>query len=318
MFESTGTRPDLSVIILAGEPGRSIAEFYSECVRGLADVSGTKECVIAGEPWTARRADEVRAASDPSLPVRMVVSAQSLGATGLLRIALGEARADRLLILTDDRRVDAASLPGVVVALADADVVLGRRINRRDSFINRIQERAFNWLVAKLTSCRFSDLGSGVRALRREVLERVPLYGESYRFLPVLAKRDGFRVEERDVVPHAAGERGAQLQWPTVYLRRALDVFGLYFLVRFTEKPLRFFGLVGGLLAIVGAIVMAILFVQRIMGTGIADRPLLLLGVLLLVLGVQVIALGLVGEIIVHTHASRTRRYRLARNVDER
>jgi hypothetical protein len=96
------------------------------------------------------------------------------------------------------------------------------------------------------------------------------------------------------------------------YLRRALDLLGLFFLVRFTQRPLRFFGLVGSLLALAGTVILAVLGVQRIGGQGLADRPLLLVGILLLVLGVQAIALGLVGEIIVHLHAARHRQYRLA------
>jgi hypothetical protein len=94
-------------------------------------------------------------------------------------------------------------------------------------------------------------------------------------------------------------------------LRRIIDLLGLFFLLRFTEKPLRFFGLLGSLLATVGGGVLAVLLYQRLHGQGIADRPLLLLGVLLLVLGIQAVALGLVGEIIVHLHASGRRGYRL-------
>jgi hypothetical protein len=96
------------------------------------------------------------------------------------------------------------------------------------------------------------------------------------------------------------------------------DLFGLFFLVRFTEKPLRFFGLVGSGVALPGATILGVVLAQRLAGQGIADRPLLLLGVLLLVLGVQAIALGLIGEIIVHVNAPQRPTYRIAASSDDR
>jgi hypothetical protein len=98
-----------------------------------------------------------------------------------------------------------------------------------------------------------------------------------------------------------------------VYVRRVIDLLGLFFLLRFTEKPLRFFGVVGSALGATGAVILAVLLVQRLAGEGIANRPLLLLGNLMVVLGVQAFALGLIGEIIVHLHAGTRRPYRLAR-----
>lgn len=311
-----GGVPDVAVVILASAGAQRFSTLYRELLPAMKDIGASVECVFVGEPWVERD-PELERAADPSVPVRVLVASQSVGATGLLRIALGECRSRYLAVLTADRRVEARALPDLVRALDNADVVLARRVGRRDSLINRVQERLFHYLVARLTSCRFDDLGSGMRAMRRDVFDRVPLYGESYRFLPVLAMRDGYRVTEVDAAPHPA-DRRTRLHAPTVYLRRLLDVLGLYFLVRFTEKPLRFFGLVGSILALIGAGVLALLLIQRIAGQGIGERPLLLVGVLLLVLGVQVTALGLVGEIIVHTHASRMRRYRLARSADER
>jgi hypothetical protein len=203
----------------------------------------------------------------------------------------------------------------VVRALDHADLVVARRWPRRDSWVNRLQARVFHRITAVVSQGGFSDLGSGVRAMRRQVLEEIPVYGESYRFLPIMALRDGFTVREVDCPQHPQ-DKGLRLYSPGTYLRRALDLLGLYFLVRFTEKPLRFFGLVGGGISLVGASVLVLIVIQRIGGRAAGDRPLLLLGVLLAVLGVQAIALGLIGEIIVHLHAARYRRYRVAPPTD--
>jgi hypothetical protein len=157
---------------------------------------------------------------------------------------------------------------------------------------------------------KIHDVASGVRAMRPEVLERVPLYGDFARFLPLFAVRDGFSVVEVPVPQHERDVR-ARLYRPGTYLRRLVDLLGLFFLLRFTEKPLRFFGMLGSLLSLAGGLILAVLSLQRLAGQGIADRPLLLLGVLLVVLGVQAIALGLIGEIIVHLGAAQRPTYRV-------
>ena len=151
--------------------------------------------------------------------------------------------------------------------------------------------------------------------MRRQVLEVVPVYGDLFRFLPILAEREGFRVEEVTVTPHS-DDRRTRVYSPAVYLRRLIDLLGLFFLVRFTTKPLRFFGLIGGIFSGLGAVILLVLFVQRLGGDPIADRPMLLLGVLTFVLGVQAVAIGLVGEIIVHLSPKEGRRaYRVRTDV---
>jgi hypothetical protein len=148
--------------------------------------------------------------------------------------------------------------------------------------------------------------------MRRDLLSQLPLYGDFVRFLPLLAVREGFRVEEVPVPVHARAMRG-RLYSPGVYLRRFFDVLGLLFLFKFTDKPLRFFGLIGGGLAGIGSALLLVVLTQRLLGQPLANRPLLLLGVLLMTLGVQAVALGLIGEIIVHLSAVGRRRYRVQR-----
>ena len=145
--------------------------------------------------------------------------------------------------------------------------------------------------------------------MRREVLSEIPLYGDFFRFLPVLAIREGYQVEEIDAPQHASDAK-TRVYSPGIYLRRLIDVGGLFFLARFTFKPLRFFGMIGGTLVMFGGLILFVLFLQRLAGEPLAGRPLLLLGVLVFTLGVQSIALGLIGEIIVHFNAPKRSPYR--------
>jgi hypothetical protein len=122
--------------------------------------------------------------------------------------------------------------------------------------------------------------------------------------------REGFRVDEV-AVPQHPGDARMRVYGPGVYVRRLLDIAAFFFLAKFTEKPLRFFGLVGSLFIAAGTALSLVLFIQRVDGQGIANRPALLLAVLFLALGVQLMGLGLVGEIIVHLRAPHRRAYRV-------
>ncbi len=138
-----------------------------------------------------------------------------------------------------------------------------------------------------------SDLGCGARACDRRVLEEIQLYGDQHRFLPVLADRKGFRVREIDV-RQSPKDRHEGLYEPRVYARGFLDIFTVFFLVRFTKKPLRFFGMIGVSLFAIGALLVTWLVIERLFfGQELTQRPALLLSTLLVVLGLQLFALGL-------------------------
>jgi hypothetical protein len=185
-----------------------------------------------------------------------------------------------------------------------------------DPILNRLQSAAFNWVIRQIIRMHFHDLNCYFRAIRREVLEDVAIYGDMYRFLPVIAHRQGYRVEEVPV-RHVKEWGPAGFFGFGVYTRRALDVLAVMFLTKFTLKPLRFFGTLGGLFALAGAGIAGYLAIQKLwFHEGIAGRPLLLLGVLLIVLGVQVIGFGLVGEIIIFSQARNLKEYRVERIYD--
>jgi hypothetical protein len=139
--------------------------------------------------------------------------------------------------------------------------------------------------------------------MRRQVVDEVPLYGDMHRFFPLLAYQRGFKVVELPV-RQSPRDRRRRPYRPAAYLRRLLDVLTVFFLFKFTRKPLRFFGLVGSTLFIAGAIVVGYLGLYRLLDFGgIAGRPLLILGVLFMMLGAQLFSIGLLGELLIFTHA---------------
>ena len=303
--------PDVTVIVPVVERPTSLTALYHEFATPLRQAGRSFEFLFIGYPWFRKLTDPLAQLAAQGEPIRLMEVMQGVGETALLKLAAANARGALLVTLPAYLQTEASAIPALLARVeGGADLAVAWRWPRRDSLVNRLQNRVLHLFVGGISGGRLHDVACGVRALRREVVQEVPLYGEFARFLPLLAMREGFAVEEVQSPVHPAAMR-TRVYGPGVYLRRLIDVVGLLFLVKFTEKPLRFFGLIGSVLAGVGAVMLAVLFFERLGGESLASRPLLLLAVLLMVLGIQSVALGLIGEMIVHLTASQRSRYRL-------
>ncbi|MEO7985030.1 MAG: glycosyltransferase [Gemmatimonadales bacterium] len=241
--------------------------------------------------------------------------AQRFGETAALRLGIERSRGDLLVTLPAYFQVRPEGLGSLLDALSGGvELVVANRSPRLDSWLNRLQSRAFHKMLGGIGDTAFHDMACGVRVMGRTVAESLPLYGDMHRFIPAIAVREGYTVREVAVPQHPNDAR-VRVYGPGVYFRRLLDIATFFFLAKFTEKPLRFFGMVGSLSLAIGVAISAILVVDKIKGQAIANRPLLLLGVLLVALGVQLMGLGLVGEIIVHLRAPHRRAYRVREQV---
>jgi glycosyltransferase involved in cell wall biosynthesis len=243
--------------------------------------------------------------------IRILRFAREFGETAALRLGIERSRGALILTLPAYFQVRPEGIGQLLDRVErGADMAVANRSPRLDSWLNQMQSRAFHSILGGLSQQRFHDMACGVRAMKRSVAEALPLYGDLHRFIPALALREGYRVEEVPLAQHPSDAR-TRVYSPGVYFRRLLDVAAFFFLAKFTEKPLRFFGLVGSMFLAAGSLISIVLFIQRVEGQGIANRPILLLAVLLVALGVQLIGLGLVGEIIVHLRAPHRRAYRV-------
>lgn len=303
---------DVAIVIAITQRPDHVERLYEECRAGFEDTAFKPRFVLVAEPWALRHLERFKERRDRGEPLTLLLAGETAGETTLVRSAVAAIEADFVITMPAYPRVQASVLPKLIEPVRlGADMAVAKRWPRRDSMANRWQTRAFHALLRFLTGSTLNDVASGVRAMRPELLKQLPMYGDFGRFLPILASRQGYRVVEVESEQHEL-DKPTRVYHPGVYLRRLLDVLGLFFLMRFTEKPLRFFGMMGLAFSGVGGALLVVLTIQRFQGEPLADRPALLLGVLLLVLGVQAIALGLVGEIIVHLHAARRRPYRLA------
>ena len=310
-----GTRR-LSVVVPVSERPSPLDQIYREFSGPLRNAGYDAEFIFVTTPANASLLGALDELIGQGERIETGIANPSVGETGLLSAGVAMASHDLLLTLPAYPRIEAEELPRVVLPVVEgAPMCVARRWPRKDSWLNRIQNRIFHVMVRSLGGRRVRDVACGVRAMRRDVFEALPLYGDFHRFLPLVAMRDGYRVEEVDTAQHE-DDRQPRVYSPGVYLRRILDVLGLFFLIRFTEKPLRFFGLVGVGTTFAGGLIMLSLLIDRFQGQAIADRPLMLLGALFVVLGVQSIALGLIGEIIVHVNAPRQKGYRLLNSAE--
>ncbi|MFW6088882.1 MAG: hypothetical protein ACODAB_03950 [Gemmatimonadota bacterium] len=310
--QASEVAPDVSVIVPVTERPEPLVDIYLEYAGAIADSGRSLEFLFVIEPFWRHTVESLRVLAARGEPIRVIEAGHTVGESILLKLGGARARGSVLVVLPAYHRVVAGAIPELIDAVEQgADLANGRRWPRRDSWVNRLQTRVLHTMVTGLASGQIHDVGSGVRAMRPDVLRDLPLYGDFFRFLPVLALRDGYSVVEIDAEQHPNDAR-VRVYSPGTYLRRAIDVFGLFFLSRFTYKPLRFFGLIGTMLGAAGGTILFIMFLERLGGQGLADRPMLLLAVLLFTLGVQAVALGLIGEIIVHFNAPGRRPYRVA------
>lgn len=305
----------VSVIIPVTGRGESPLVVYREYVAQIRQAGREVEFLFVVPVTRFDQAAELEQLRNAGEPIRVLRVAQPTGSAMLVRVGATEATHDTIVLLPSDRRITGDSLPSVIDALGNNDAVFASRRDVAPNLFNRLQRRWYNAFARFATRGRFDDLGCGVGVIRREALRDVPMYGEFLRFLPLLLQREGFAVVSAPADQHPSNA-GLRLHRPASYVQAFVDLLGFYFLSRFTERPLRFFGFIGTVSAISGLVVLGLLGVQRLQGQGIANRPALLLGTLLLALGVQSIAVGLVAEIIVHVSAPTRRPYRLARETD--
>ncbi len=307
--------PELSVIIPVTERFDPIRELYYRYKEGITATGLSYEIIYVLDGNRPEALRELTSLHETE-SITIITLAKWFGEATALNAAFSISRGNLLLTLPAYEQIRAEEISRLVDGLQNSDMVLARRWPRHDSFINRVQSSIFNSLLRLSTDLRIQDAGCSARAFRRSVIEEVQIYGDLHRFFPVMAHRNGFRVVEVNI-SQAETDKFRRIYSPGIYVRRLLDLLTIFFLVKFTKKPLRFFGLVGITLLTVGAAATLYLIGDRLLfDVALANRPALVLSSLLIVLGIQVIAIGLIGEIIIFTHAGELKEYRIDKVIN--
>lgn len=231
---------------------------------------------------------------------------RNFGKSAALAAGLRASTGGIIITVDGDLQDDPAEIPGMLARLDEpCDVVAGHKADRRDPLSKRLPSKFFNLVTGLVTGLRLRDHNCGLKVARREVLEQVPLYGEMHRFVAAVSHAQGFRVVEHSV-NHRPRAHGTSKFGFERYLRGALDLLTVVTLTRFNRRPAHLFGGMGMAAGMVGmACLLYLTGVWFFTDEPIGTRPLLLLGILLVLLAVQMLSLGLVAELLVHREASR-------------
>lgn len=297
--------PELSVVIPIRNESPNIRPLYDELMDTLGAAGRPFEVLVIDDGSTDDSFTQLAAlqAGDPRL--RVIRFRRNFGQTAAFAAGFAYARG-RLVVTSDgDLQNDPRDIERMVrmVDSDDVDIVCGWRKHRQDTFLNRrLPSIIANWIISKSTGVPLHDYGCSLKVFRAEVVKSLRLYGEMHRFLPAIASEQGVRIAEV-AVNHRARRAGTTKYGISRTVRVILDLVTVKFLLNYSTRPLQIFGLFGLVSGGGGALITAYLgWLRLVQHQSIADRPLLLLGVLLLFIGVQLVTFGLLAELMARTY----------------
>jgi glycosyltransferase involved in cell wall biosynthesis len=308
----------ISVVVPVHDEERTVALLFDELQSALDPVGQPWEAVFVDDGSTDGSFAALTRLHDAQENIRVVRLRRNFGKAAALAAGFANAQGDIVVTIDADLQDDPAEIPRLLAKLEEGfDLVSGWKAHRRDPITRRALSRIFNWVTGRVSGLRLHDLNCGLKAYRAEVVQGLRLYGELHRFIPVLAHYRGHRIAELPV-NHRPREHGRSRYGVERYLRGFLDLLTVSFIGRYRYRPLHLFGGLGLGLGALGFAVLVYLTVLKIGGEAIGRRPLLILGVLLVVVGLQFFSLGLISELITSQHEERAGpRERTELHVDE-
>lgn len=302
---TTAEPPVLSIVIPLGERHEPLGDICDSLKRVLAAMVKPYEVIFVDDGNGADTRQQLKEAAESRQEVRVIRLQRKMGEATALAVGAQAARGNIIVTLDAYLHVAVDELPKLLRPILNEgmDLVCAWRYPRRESGLGRLASDLFNAAASQLAGVTVHDLNCRMRAMRRKVLQELPMYGDLHRFLPIFAARRGFKWCEVQV-PQQTGKQEVGAFAPASYLQRLLDLLTLAFLTRFVRRPLHFFGLIGACSFFAGLLIaLRLVYVKWFVHIGIGHRPLLLLAVLLIVVGIQVASIGLLGELLVFTHA---------------
>jgi glycosyltransferase involved in cell wall biosynthesis len=308
----------ISVVVPVHDEERTVALLYNELESALQPLGRSWEAVYVDDGSTDGSFASLTRLHNAHDNVRVIRLRRNFGKAAALAAGFAHAEGDVVVTIDADLQDDPAEIPRLLAKLDEGfDLVSGWKAHRRDPVTRRVLSKIFNWVTGRVSGLRLHDLNCGLKAYRAEVVRGLRLYGELHRFIPVLAHYRGHRIAELPV-NHRPREHGRSRYGVERYVRGFLDLLTVSFIGRYRYRPLHLFGGLGLLLGALGFGVLLYLTVLKIDGHAIGQRPLLFLGVLLMVVGLQFFSLGLISELITSQHEERAdARERTESHVDE-
>ncbi|MEZ4388469.1 MAG: glycosyltransferase family 2 protein [Candidatus Krumholzibacteriia bacterium] len=292
-------RCQLTVLVPALDEAESLPELAAR-VREVADQAGLDwELLVVDDgsrDHTWRIVGELGAAD---ARVRGLRFARNFGKAAALSAGFQAARGERVITMDADLQDDPAEIPALLARLDEGwDLVSGWKQDRKDTWLKNNSSKLFNWATGRMCGLKLHDFNCGLKAYRREVSERVRLYGEMHRYVPALAHLEGFRVTEMPVRHHKRKFGSTKYGWDR-FLNGFLDLLTVYFLHARGSSPLHFFGRLSAWFGGAGGLISLYFLLWWATGHALRVRPILVAGLVLLVMAVQFVSLGLLAELVV-------------------
>ena len=317
---SEAPTPDVSVVVPLYEEVESLPELV-DCIRSVCTRHGLSfEVWLVDDGSRDGSWDAIERLHTDDDRVAGLRFQRNYGKSAALAVGFEHARGRFVVTMDADLQDDPAEIPELVQMLEDGhDLVSGWKKERKDPLRKTIPSRFFNFVTRKMSGLELHDFNCGLKAYRREVVKSVSVYGELHRYIPLLAKWEGYdRITEKPVTHHPRkyGETKFGLER---FIRGFLDLVTVVFLTRFAVRPMHFFGSIGTVAFFFGFVTSLWLTIDKIVfGENLSDRPLLLLGALLILFGAQMFTTGLLGEILIQPRMERTDSYQVAQTLDAR
>ena len=308
----------ISVVVPVHDEEHSVEPLLDELADALAPLETSWEVVFVDDGSTDGTFARLTRLHELQENVRVVRLRRNFGKAAALAAGFAESSGEIVVTIDGDLQDDPSEIPRLLAKLDEGfDLVSGWKTHRRDPLSRRILSRIFNAVAGRMSGLRLHDMNCGLKAYRAEVVHGLRLYGELHRYIPVLAHYRGFRIAEIPV-NHRSRGHGRSRYGVERYVRGFLDLLTVTFVGRYRHRPLHLFGGFGLALLVGGFAILAYLTVVKITGGAIGGRPLLTLGVLLVVVGMQFLSLGLLTELITSYNEERWgERERAGQVVDE-
>jgi glycosyltransferase involved in cell wall biosynthesis len=313
--------PDISVVIPLRNESPNVPQLYRELTDTLEGFGRSYEILLIDDGSTDGTFDLLAQLQAADARLRVIRFRRNFGQTAAFAAGFAHARGRYIVTSDGDLQNNPADIPAMVVRLEEGyDIVAGWRKQRKDPFINRrLPSMIANAIISFATGVKLHDYGCSLKVFRSEIVKPMRLYGEMHRFLPAIASEQGVSITEQ-VVDHRPRMHGVSKYGISRTMRVVLDLLTVKFLSSYSTRPLQMFGSLGiGMAAIGGPIVLYLAWVRVVLLQPIADRtPLMLLGILLILGGVQLVMTGLLGEMLSRTyHESQNKPTYVIREIRE-
>jgi glycosyltransferase involved in cell wall biosynthesis len=294
----------VSIVVPVYNEEDNLLSLHRQLTEVLEQLEGDYEILVIDDGSTDESFEVLLCLLQEDPHLRVIRFRRNYGQTAAMAAGLSHARGEVIVTLDGDLQNDPKEIPRLLAKLEDGyDLVSGWRMHRQDPYLSRIlPSRIANWLISWITGVKLHDYGCTLKALRANIAKELKLYGEMHRFIPALAAALGASIAELPV-NHRPREKGASKYGIFRTVRVLLDLLTVKFFSSYSTRPGHLFGMCGLVCTAIGGGITAILGIQRLFAdTPLASRPLLLLGILLMVVGVQFLTMGLLGEVLVRTY----------------